>query len=118
MATRAGADHTSRRSITGTRSRMSLCFAPTSQSIRASGNARRSAAATGIAWTMSPSAPSLTMRIRSATRKTRDEVAGGMRLGIADDRRPSAVAGDDGALGNRVDGVVGALAVHVRLDRE
>ena len=32
--------------------------------MRAAGNARRSAAATGMAWTMSPSAPSRTIRKR------------------------------------------------------
>ena len=52
---------TRQRSTAATRSSNSRCFALTSQSIRTSGSARRSAAATGIAWTMSPSAPSRTI---------------------------------------------------------
>ena len=108
---------TSRRSMTGTRSRISRCFALTSQSIRAAGNARRSAAATGIACTMSPSAPSRTMRIRFIRRAMRcQEVARRVVLRIADDRGPPAVRGDHGAFGHRLHGVVGALAVHVGLE--
>ena len=105
--------------MTGTRSRISRCFALTSQSMRAAGNARRSAAATGIACTMSPSAPSRTRRSghlviwylvisssmswqsiapdnqltrsRDFPRESRDQIAAGMLLVVADDRRAAAV---------------------------
>ena len=121
--------------MTGTRSRMSRCFALTSQSMRADGKARRSAAATGIAWTMSPSAPRRTMRIRctryapgsgglttaAVTRplgaNAPDQVARRVRLRIADDRGPAPVRADDVAFGHRVEGVVRALAVNVRPDQ-
>ena len=97
---------------TGTRSRISRCFALTSQSIRAAGNARRSAAATGMACTMSPSAPSRTIRKRSqrvvavigvdvVSERAIEQVARGVRFRVADDGRAAAVACDDGALGHR-----------------
>src|SRR5437870_487429 len=112
---------TSRRSMTDTRSRISRCFALTSQSIRADGNARASAAATGIACTTSPSAPRRTMRIRdgvaaSGTAQPRNQIAGRMILQVADNRRPPAVTAHGRALRDRLHRVVGALAVHVGLD--
>ena len=98
--------------------------------MRAVGNARRSAAATGMAWTMSPSAPSRTIRtghvgdladrgagLPTSARQAGEQIPGGMVFLVADDGRSSAVGLDDRALGNRVDGVVGALAVHVRLQQ-
>src|SRR6266550_5627144 len=96
-----------RRSMTGTRSRISRCLALTSQSIRADGKARLSAAATGIACTTSPSAP---RRIRrkwctggSAARDARNEIARGVLLRIADDRRAASVRLHDRTLRHGVD---------------
>src|SRR5262245_52433536 len=84
--------------------------------MRDDGNERRRAAATGIACTMSPSAPRRTSRTRAgspAMTDAADQISRGVALGVADDRRPSAVALHDGSLGNRVDGVIRAFAVDV-----
>ena len=86
---------------------------------RAAGNAWRSAAAAGTAWTTSPSAPSRTMRMfMSGPRMRARQIARRVILGIADDGDAAAVAADGLALGHGVDGVVGPLAVHVGLQRE
>src|SRR5262245_16695548 len=103
---------------TGTRSSISRCFALTSQSMRAEGNARRSAAATGIAWTMSPRAPKRTRRkedgkLIAAGSDARQQLTRRMVLGIADDGGSTAVGRNHIAFGNCVDRVVRTLAVHV-----
>ena len=86
--------------------------------MRASGNAARSAAAAGSAWTMSPSAPRRTIRIvHRAVDVGAQQVARRVILRIADDGDAAAVGADDLALGHGVDGVVGALAVHVGLQQ-
>src|SRR5438876_4664873 len=112
---------TSRRSMIGTRSRISRCLALTSQSIRTAGRARRNAAATGMACTMSPSAPSRTIRTRFTLfplAKTGDEIAAGVVLPVSNNNRSTAVRLHDAALGNRLDGVVGAFTVDVGLDQQ
>src|SRR6266853_5461246 len=107
--------------MTGTRSRIARCRGLTSQSMRTDGIARRSAAATGIACTMSPSAPSFTIRTRftpavSFTQEPRDQIARRVRLGVADNRDPPAISTHDRPLGHGVDRVIGALAMHVGLE--
>ena len=95
----------------------------TSQSTRAAGPRRRSAASTGSACTMSPSALMRTMRMRVAKTYTAyppRRVSRSRRrvvLRIADDGDAAAVGAHGVALGHGVDGVVGALAVHVRLQQ-
>src|SRR5438094_764973 len=83
--------------------------------MRPFGNSWRSAAATGMPWTTSPSDPRRTMRklFNGSAGNARQQVARRMILGVADNRRPAAVADDDVALGHGLDGVVGPLAVHV-----
>src|ERR1700693_2240936 len=64
-------------------------FESTTQSMRASGNVLRSAAAAGRAWTMSPSDPSRTSRKRGSAiflvTQAGDEFSRGMVFGITDD---------------------------------
>src|ERR1700722_19122452 len=63
-------------------------FESTTQSMRASGNVSRSAAAAGRAWTMSPSDPSRTSRKRGSAiflvTQAGDKFARGMFFGITD----------------------------------
>src|SRR5579863_8463990 len=102
--------------MTGTRSRRSPCFALTSQSMRADGNARRSAAATGMAWTMSPNALRRTRRNRdNLLTDLLQQIARGVTFRIAHDGGPAAICLHDAALGDGVDGVIGAFAVNIRL---
>src|SRR5258708_33605185 len=106
------------------RSRIPRCFALTSQSILEAGKLRRIAAATGIACTISPSAPRRTIRNRFKVQGSRfkvlgsdpsEQIAGRVILGVADDRRAAAVGDDGRALGDRFDLIVGPLAMDVRL---
>ena len=109
--------------MTGTRSRISRCLALTSQSMRAGGKraAQRRRHRNGVddvaeraeADDEERRLPALRYR---AAANAREQIARRMILGIADDGGPAAVRLDDGALGHGVDGVVGALAVDVRLE--
>src|SRR5580700_1237357 len=88
-----------------------------SQMISARGNEWRRPATAGKVWTMSPREPRRTTRKRgSDMRGLADGVkkrARGMVFRIADDGYADAEAGGDGALRDRVGGVVGAFGVDV-----
>src|SRR6185437_9630881 len=100
----------------GLPSRIDDHFESTSQSICARGKDWRSAATAGSVCTMSPSALMRSMRKRSSAMgrlaNTRDEIARGMLLGISDNRDANADECRFFALGNCVNGVVGALGVN------
>src|SRR6202041_564967 len=101
------------------------------QSIRASGNASRRAEAAGSAWTTSPRELSRTSskrwcellsadfsRLRSGIAlavDARNHVARGMIFGIAANGGADAEENGEFALGDRVDGIVGAFGVDVGL---
>src|SRR5579862_7641263 len=100
------------------------------QSIRASGNASRKADAAGSAWTTSPRELSRTRRKRcgrlsaefsrlrsgiALAVNARNHVARGMVFGIAANRGADAEKNREFSLGNRVNGVIGALRVDVGL---
>src|SRR5579862_9692640 len=88
-----------------------------SQTISASGKEARRAATAGKVWTISPREPRRTTRKRgSGMRLLADggeEGAGGVVFGVADDGDADAETIRDGAFGNGVGGVVGALGVDV-----
>src|ERR1700732_2552986 len=95
-------------------------FESTTQSMRASGNVSRSAAAAGRACTMSPSDPSRTSRKRGSAiflvTQAGDEFARGMFLGITDDCYADPEKRCKVAFWNSLRRVIGAFRVHIRLE--
>src|SRR4029453_10296432 len=92
----------------------------TAQVRRAAGRAARRVAASGKAWTTSPSDESFTRAIRGASASAtepladaRDEVARRMVLRIADDGHAPARGPHAGGLGDGALRVVGALGMNV-----
>ncbi len=109
-------------SATGNKSSTAACRRPTIQSMRASGRARRKAAAIGTVCTMSPIALNRTRStftgcgaegIGGLAGQPRQQIARRVVLGVADDGGAAAIGQHDRAFGNGLDRVVRALAVHV-----
>src|ERR1700722_13395093 len=95
-------------------------FESTIQSMRASGDVSRSAAAAGIAWTMSPSDPSRTSRKRGSAiflvTQAGDKFARGMFFGITDNCYTDPEKRREVAFRNSFRRVIGAFCVHIWLE--
>src|SRR4029077_12648124 len=94
-------------------------FRSTAQSIRASENVSRSAAAAGRACTLTPSEPRRTSRNRRSDivvlAHTREQVARRMPLGVADDCNADPEQACELTLRDSSDRVVSALGMNVGL---